>query len=322
MMEENEKRDWIKFIKRIILFSIIAVICFLIVNSIYTNNILIKKGAFRAENVFIENKDNISILFIGDSHPANAINSDFIPNSFNYAVGGEKYSQNFFKLRNALKQTDNIKVIVMTVDLNSLTDQEESNSFDCCIWYWKKFMTFKEIESLAKISKFDTYIVGYLPLISSGDYIGSYLLDSLNKKIKTEYNSTKQEINFTSSAEYEVRVQFSNYTSELNTIQYKYFLKSFNLAKEKNKTIILINYPVTKEYIAEAENGGVNFSQYNNLIKELIENNEEVYLLEYSNFTEEIKLYKDADHLNNEGAEIFSKQLYEDLIDNKIVNEK
>src|SRR3989344_6772273 len=109
-------------IKKIITFSITFLVLFLSFNFLYTHYINSSRAIYRTELEFRQYKENIKILFLGDSHPAYAFNPDAINNSFNYATTAENYARVYFKLRKILNEENSIDIIVLPLEPESLSN--------------------------------------------------------------------------------------------------------------------------------------------------------------------------------------------------------
>ena len=81
-----------------------------------------------------------------------------------------------------------------------------------------------------------------------------------------------------------------------------------------NKSIVIIKYPVTQEYLSAIESKGINITEfYSNIIKQL-DKFGSIDILDYQEkFKDNYSLFSDPDHLNYLGAKIFSKELSNDL---------
>ena len=94
------------------------------------------------------------------------------------------------------------------------------------------------------------------------------------------------------------------------------------MAQSKNKKIILIKYPVTKEYKAALEAKGINRENFYSNLDKSISKYKNMRILDYQDLFDDNSLFSDSNHLNKNGAEIFSKKLNEDLRKLNIANEK
>jgi len=89
------------------------------------------------------------------------------------------------------------------------------------------------------------------------------------------------------------------------------FLKIIDLLKSHHKTIILIKYPVTAEYLNALDLQGIDRTAYYANIYTRLPKYDNLYLWDFQEtYKNNEELFSDPDHLNAQGADIFSRQIY------------
>ncbi|MDA1196369.1 MAG: hypothetical protein O2779_00190 [Nanoarchaeota archaeon] len=315
------KEHKIKFVKRGTLFLLIALITILLINQAYITKILPKKQVFRKETEWQTYKSSIpnatlQYALFGDSHTLYASNPNFINNSYNFASSAEGYIETYYKLRKII-EIDNIeiKTIILEVDPHTFSEKTRANEgLFHELRYYTQFIPLKEIAKHKEQSIISLAIENHLPIIGKGDEILSQVVSSeidkgwISSK-KVFEDKDKQKI---------ARTQYKkHFTASPNLIQEKtftYFKELLKFAKENEINIVLVTYPLTKEYQKEIENLQLD-TYYNTILKEANTISTSYHILEYQAlFLEHPEYFGDADHLNHQGAEQFSKKLQEDLI--------
>ena|GEM_PF-2202994 len=310
------KQDKIKFIRQGIIFCILFILVFYLLNAAYSTAILSNTIMERIDLQFKENIKDTPVLFMGASHTANAINPSLIQNSFNLANGGTNYIQIYYKLKKVLNSTESpIKIIVLPIDPNSFSPyfaKRFNNE-----WYWKKYIDFKKIsENSTNISSFKKIVKSYFPLFDSGENLISFIF--IKKKAELIKGYAPQTGNFSShpakskDASQRIKKHLA-YSENVNQNAFKHFKKILELSKKKKIYVILVKYPLTEEFVIEAKKY-LDFEEFYKSISAETEKFNNCYILDYQKFfLNKYDLFKNSDHLNKWGAEILSKQVAKDL---------
>lgn len=294
--------------KRGILLVIIFIVIFTALNNYYKIKTVPSK--------------NLNYAFFGDSHVRDSINPEFIEKSFNLGVGEENYIEIYYKIRELLQRKDiKIKALVLQTDIHIFSDKFRKNK----VLFVEDERYNKAIPLINKESKIyglSNKLRAKFPIIGQGKELITHALKppfieptKLGWANNTEiFSLFPQELkNNIASRKYDYL--FSKNPNLWDTQTLSYFLKTLELAKEKNKKIILIKYPITKEYNSELIKHNLSSELYYSKLFKIIANVTEDYaFLDYSNdFLNNSEYFGDSDHLNQAGAEVLSKKINEDL---------
>jgi len=319
-MEKNSKETMMKSI----VFVLIIISIVVILNNIYVNTVLNNYIVYRQEESykkFMQDKSDkiIEYAIMGDSHPVQAINPEYLPGSFNLATSGQKYGKTYFKLKRVLEQ-DNVKInnILLVIDLHTFStnfDREPNWLND--VYLYSKFTPNSELKV---IYTDDTLLLlgRYFPSIGHGvDFIQLFAplgLQIINKGwIQNDNDFSKEdhtdEIHKLMNEVYLTKERISSVTIG-------YFIRTLELAEQNNIRIFFIKYPISKEYHDIMQEYDINNDEYYDEIFRVIEKvlGEGYYVLDYYDlYFNNSGYFADSDHLNTIGSELFTKRVYEDL---------
>lgn len=311
-------------IKLVLIFFLIVILLIFIINLIYFNSILPKKNFYKKELIYQDyinnlSKKEIEYAFFGDSHAFHAINPRFIPNSFNFASGAENYIKTYYKLDKIInKDQVTIDNVILEIDLQTFSSifTEEPFLFNELELY-SQFVPLKDISEIRKDSLIQIWIESNFPFLGRGKEFGV-----LVKDIEfTELDLGWLKNNGNLSAVNETEVSISNYKTtyvgyeRISNLSLDYFVKTLNLAKENNITIIFIKYPYSKGYDEVLKQNNITSEDYYNIIfKKINATIDNYYILDYHDaFFDNKEYFGDPEHTNYLGAEILSKEVYMDL---------
>lgn len=321
-MEKEQK----KFIANIVIFFLVLIELIIIINSFYIHFIFNKKMLYRQEaeyDVFVKDSDKtLDFAFIGDSHTANAINPEYINRSWVFAfLSDGNYLTNYYRFKKVVDY-DNVSIdyAVFEIDMHSFSEAMLSGDYFSALNLRSKYMPLSEIRKIRDDHSFVKILFEiYLPVIGQGSEFKYLYLKELSNLYRghntVNGDLTKQpDIDFQLANQY--RIHFKNF-KRIDNRSMEYFLKSINLAKEHNISIIFIKYPVARELNEYYENMNVTRENYYSEI--LMEINltigDDYTLLDYHDYYNDTSYFYDPGHLNIEGSEMFSKKVYLDLME-------
>lgn len=315
---KEELKEELKFMKKALVFGLIFMCLFYLLNLAYLKLILSETVLERTDAQFKENKKDIQLLFMGDSRAKTSFDPTLIEHSFNFGAGGESYILTYYKLKKILEDPDlNLKAITLPFDLHTFSAYRTTEIRD--EWYWRKYVDFKELaDANPKLSFDQDELKGLFPLIGGGETFIRYLLfgkESIpvtkgHYALKGDFSQTTEKKEWASKTAY---VQMANFKL-LDEMLLSYFQKTIALAAEKKIKVILIKAPVTEEYYQVALNYLPKPEEYYQKAKDKIEEYGNIYFFDYQNlFFENESLFQSADHLNQEGVKILSQRLKKDL---------
>ncbi|OVE74921.1 hypothetical protein BVX95_00655 [archaeon D22] len=345
-MKEEKKH----FMKRASIFILIFVSIFLLLDHTYlilhsNYDSRIQKDRFFDDQI---TKKNIEILFLGDSHAEKGINTELISNnSFNYAIAGDSYFQDYYKLKRILDENKTeLKYIFLEIDLHTFSAFNISNELRNELDYYLPIADKNEILEISNEDSIPLSYYIYSKFKSIGkleDLIKYFLINFLEKhKIRTKNEEKK----FTQIKNKEILIidkvngDFKN-KKRINEVNYNYFIRTLTLAKKSNITVILIKYPVTNEYLNEIKNRNIEIEGYykkiENSVTQVFESCDQLnfpfikndfedcskndyYYLDYQElFTNNSDYFYDVTHLNKIGSKQLSKQIQKDLLNIRII---
>lgn len=105
------------FVKKIVYFTIILVLCGIITGQFYREyylKIVFSEKAFRLPK-------NVITIFFGDSHTNTTFDPEIIENSFNASVDSEIYFNTYYKINTLLKSNPQIVNIVLSYGYHNLS---------------------------------------------------------------------------------------------------------------------------------------------------------------------------------------------------------
>ncbi len=315
------------FIKNSLAFILILIGLILVINISYIKYVQNKKLIYRTESTYQEyiqdlNNDEISFLFLGDSHTKCDFNPAFVNNSFNFANDGENYIETFYRLQKILYK-DKIKVdnIVLEIDLHSFSEwfRTKDKPFNEVPLY-SEYLPLVKIARLREDSLIDIVSKRYFPFIGSGkDFIEILLNPTITPIYKGWKNNTGnfnlQDKDKTAYNQFLLHFGSSN-SSLIDNTSFKYFTKILKLAQQEKIKVIFIKYPISKEYESVIQKEGICKEEYYRKIFQGVNKilKGEYILLDYSSiFFNNSRYFADSDHLNYIGAERLSKIISTDL---------
>ncbi|MBN2052423.1 DUF1574 family protein [Candidatus Woesearchaeota archaeon] len=322
------KKEKIRFIKTGIIFVLIFIALFMIINFVYIKFFLSKNLQARAEaelQNFIKEKAQMDYLVLGDSHAHQAVNPEYLPNSFNLAHSSNTYAENYYKLRRLLyDQKIKVKYLLLEVDMHSFSSYMKGPMpLKREFWYYASFVPVKDIRNISGASEFDIRINHLFPVLGRGEDMLALLFSKPSKQVLgwASYDTNISQQNITKLTVQRVEGQFLG-QERIDPLLIEYYVKILKMAREKNITVILVKYPVLKQYDEVLNEMNVTKEDYYDYIYALAsEHVGKYYVLDYYDlFFNQSKYefttsdyFSDPDHVNALGANILSEKVSNDL---------
>jgi hypothetical protein len=244
---------------------------------------------------------NKTILVIGDSHTACAINDSLLINAYNFSSHGTGYFYSYLKTREILTHNPQINTVVLGysfLDLDNHKDSWFSGSDKIMEKMPRYFFMFNlnDLHSLFISNPFAVF--QNIPKIIRSEIIllfynlelfGGYSYLDRDKVEEAKYR-------FRSSKKRENEAKYSKY-------QEKYLLKIYKMVTDKNIDLILLNVPLHPLLNNELEKNKKYYYSFaqQKLPKAKIINHSNKFIPEYG--------FSDLDHLNYKGAKLYSEYL-------------
>ncbi len=317
--------SWLKPCCKAVLFILILFLLLYFFNYLYIKNIYEKGQSYQKEEMYSEylktlSPKQIDYAFFGDSHSAEGINPDYIPNSYNFAFPARNYVKTYYDLRKLLYRDNlNINTAVFQIDLESLSSSLAQPNHISDTRMFLQFMSYNEISKITGESVLFLWLKANFPVIGNGmdffkpkEPFEGISLGWL--KVVSDFSLVSDQVKF-ERAMGTYRFYFEG-QQIIDSLSFEYFLKTLKLANDNNINIILIKTPVEKTYeeIIAAQN--ISKEDYYNRVFNGAESvlPEGVHVLDYySLFFNNSEYFGDADHPNYRGAEALSKKIYNDI---------
>ncbi|MDM8543258.1 hypothetical protein QUF90_19455 [Desulfococcaceae bacterium HSG9] len=250
-----------------------------------------------------------TVLVIGTSQVASAINDDILTNTFNFSDNGSGYFYTYLKIRKILEHNPQIDTVVIGysyLDIKKYRDEWVGKAtmlkfkmpqhlflFDFSDFYFLYISNPYEVlinihrTTLQGIKHIIKYLLSSHSLDSWGGFDDSMEADKLQESKNRHIACKKIE-----------KVEYSKYQEE-------YLLKIYSLVMAKNVNLILLNVPIHPMLKEEQKE----YTKYYYLLaqqklsKATIINHANMDIPEYGFF--------DLVHLNYEGAKLYSEYLKE-----------
>lgn len=299
------------------MFIVVLVLLFALANMLFYKFVAPSSLLARTDSQFYPEKYNTKILLIGDSHIKSGLDPLIINSSFNLASLGENYIQTYYKLRKNLQDEKfRPEFIVMPLDLHTFSSYRSSRFEDH--WYWKDFVDFREVAEINKnVSSVEKNLNLMFPLAGQGRNLIKYFFQRNSTVLIKGYMpvnesfllANNKEAIASARADYHLKNQAAIDSSIL-----LYFSKLIELAQEKGIKVILVKFPITKEYYNAAGKYIQDNNEYYSQIFSSIKSCRDVYLMDYQKkFFGKQFIFKDSDHLNYDGAEQLSRLFTNDM---------
>ena len=294
-----------KFIKKVLIFST-PIIIFIILMEVLLREI--PNDYSYKKNYLDTHSSEIETLFLGSSHSLYAVNPEYLnSNSFNAAHVAQSLDYDVEILKKYANQMDKLKYIIVPIDYFSLYNRLETG-----VEYWR-IKNYTIYYGFDKSSGF----VENLELLNGKWSENSFRVYKYLWKKKSEiscnqrgwgtnYNSkNKQDLFVTAkaAAKRHAKKSISFFDENVKIVD-----EIISIAKSKNVKVIFYTCPAYKTYVSQ-----LNQEQLQKTILTIkgIQNlNTNVF---YYNFLNDAKFtakdFYDADHLNEIGAEKFSKKM-------------
>lgn len=299
------------FLKKSLLFLFIGIFIlsflFLSINFIYNK---------RVEKLTLDK--NISTLICGASHLMCALDDKIIPDSINISLSAECYYYTFYSLKKILNNDNNLKYILLGLSFSSYGEFFDNQIYETekiRYMYPKYFLILKNREKISLLKK------NPIGLLKSSPYILKNALITFFKSNKYAnypfWGYFHDNINLSDGNIY-VAINRHYYDTDsgllqsFSALQLEYLMKIIDLCSKKNIQLYLINTPVSNEYFSKIPEKFIN--HYYNIAKKL-KSNRNVKILDYHNYQIPKNCFRDADHLNSNGAKIFSEKIISEIND-------
>ena len=300
------------FLKKSLLFlfiGILLVFLFFPIDYIYNK---------RVEKLTLDK--NISTLICGDSHPMCALDDKIIPNSINISLSAECYYYTYYRLKKILNNDNHLKYILLGLSFSNFGENRDNRIYkteETKNMYPRYFLMLDNKEKIYLLKKNFNGLLESTPYILRSSIITFFKTNIYANYPFWGYFRDSKSTNLSdTNIKAAINRHYYNNNSDLlqsfSDLQLEYILKIIDLCTKKNIRLYLINTPVSNEYFSKIPEKFIN--HYYNIVEKL-KSNKNVKILDYHNYKLPQNCYGDADHLNSNGAKIFSKKIISEMND-------
>lgn len=289
-----------RFLKTTILTLIILLIALLLLDVIYTTIISHSSERNKVENVIHTKNKKYDVIFMGTSrannHFVTKVFEDKGYKSFNYGMSGSHMFETSLLLKLMIANKYKIKNLILEADLSICNEKRDEGTT-------ARFMPYIHRNEIIKNhykTESDFYSIYYLPFyryIKFDNKIGfREVYDvALKKQTNTLYNKGYYPLIS------DKKGKMTNDISSLKAIRNKYFEEIKQICKQNKIELIVVMTPM-----CENTKGLDYFDEVHQLYPEIYN---------FENVISDDKYFSSCGHLNNEGAQKFTKILLEKIYD-------
>jgi hypothetical protein len=306
----NDKAYMKRFLVKISSFLLLVIVLTSVLYAV--SDFLIKQK----KQQLLKIRDDINIVFAGDSNVEGAVNDSLISNSINIAQSGEAYLYSFVKIKSLTEINKQIHTIYLGFSFHDIVKSTEER------WLFQDQFVMEKIKNYnyllgnpekKLIFKHNpkAYIKGCLQCIINNfkGFIKSYSSKKTNNKIN---NFGGYEYNTRYKLRDDIKINaFTGQHSDVSLVQDEYLKMISRLCRQKAIRLILFDTPKNKYYASRFDEETKN--NWLSIRKSMMQDS----LLDLSELSFPDSCYYDMDHLNCKGAGIFSEYLNEELHYNK-----
>lgn len=281
--------------------KILGAFLFICIGSIILNSVLLN---YKGYKISLDK----NILILGDSHTEYAIDDAVLKNSINLSHSADSYFYSYLKLRKLKKENSQIDTLLLAFsNHNLLTEYDNRWLFNTAhikskLRIYTDLMTFSDVMFLFKANP-SAVIQGF---IESPKYSIKLLLNGglkereLGKFQSTQRNSLSKDIEQRKKSKKQRTLEYSQFEIE-------HLFKIVGFCDKNDIELIFVSTPIHPEYLKTKEKELEFFNEfYNSKLSQY-------RFLDFSEFNVSDDSFQDLDHLNSNGAKLFSNHLMKEL---------
>ncbi|QCX38824.1 hypothetical protein FF125_10405 [Aureibaculum algae] len=249
--------------------------------------------------------NDITTLILGDSHIEAGLNDSIIKNSINFSTGGSPVFFNYVKLKKIIENNKQIETVIMGYSPINMTGGGfyEVPKMKSMIIQYYYLMDYKDFYDVSKYN-FQGLINGITGIFRSVKKPN--FLKKVNVKNSDLGGFRKLPMNTTGLLEKDIKNEKLK-TGKPDKISTKYFLKIIEFCKNNNIRLIVLNTPVHGSLVRKSKQRR---EEYNKFMDRF---NSDFVFWDYEGLHFDNKYFYDENHLNYEGAAIFSNLINDKL---------
>lgn len=285
-------------------------------------------------------KTGVDILVLGDSHAYSGITaSPFKTNPIKWVAPGEGYMLNYYKLEYGLKQFKP-KIVILPLDLHSFSSVRYRIRDDS---YWVKYADYLEVGAVAgkRLYYAKKYVKGrFFPYVGAGPTINDWAMKDIfklqkdgmmmrrelnlkpkkkkgrakknrakkNQVKKSQVKTPRQPRAERTLAQTKANMQFRN-KDYFHKPMVTYFKKILSLCRENDITVLLVKYPVSRDYYQRVSEL-VPLQRFNRQVRGVLNDYDNYFILDFQNiFFSGMENMRDVDHVNKKGSRRISRKI-------------
>lgn len=293
-------------------------------NALYHRLVLSKYILARTDRAFAECRDEVEVLFLGDSHVQHGLDPLEIPHAFNFSSQAEHYALNYYKLESILAGgRGRLRTVVLPVDTHSFAARTLENHYFRDPWYWWRYVDYLEAARMIG----DPALIGrmaaaFFPFLGSGmDFFHPVDPDKLTPQVRGFVRNLEDFSRKPDRAEI-ARNRAHGMLSATEMMDGRlaaYFGKILDLSARAGLEVILVRMPVSRAFYEEARRHFPDVAGLYQAVDGMIAPYDNILSLDYQQcFFGEDGMFWDSDHLNAAGAEYLTLRLRADLLEHSL----
>jgi hypothetical protein len=299
-----------------LLFSLI-VAGLLLFNYLFIEYVVPDITVYESYDQWMRYSNETSVLIMGDSHAANDLDPKrFCEHSFNYAIGGEVPGQTLLRLDAALKQTDTIQYIILPFEPQMFSDYRH-DPYGTQTGFWLRFLGYGELMNRSGKRFLSVLAADKFPVMGHGKMFlerviyrnRSSPMEKGWQTMRDDYANNPDKI---AAAVGRYHSQVGN-TTRFDAANFADYQRIIALANSNNVKVILVRYPLTREFREFLENDTALGERMDSLLSQVNNTGNVIAVLDYRAWDDDPHRYSDMDHLNEMGSSRFSSELAERL---------
>ena len=296
------------FLRSVAFFGIGLIALNLLIYFLLSRPILYDKYIVSADSM-----DEYRNFLLADSHGA-AVGKKYLAKYgiYNFSFGSDNYCDMYNKLTFVIQQNIPIDTVLITADDHTLSPYREAiNNLNRSIQYAnaESYSHYSHRNTLLFYS--EKYVMPYLPLFNTSNsrLFSYYLLSTILPKSEMEGDTSRKKSSTAPkaiTAEVRERVAYQFPGGDSSKLLSSCLKGIIDLCQENGIVFIGIKFPLSDGYAKLLGQRSYHGDQI------LIQSGAAIIDLKMV-FTQDDSLFKDPDHITDEGAKIFSSLLYQEL---------
>lgn len=246
------------------------------------------------QNAVFQTNPSTKYVILGSSHSECSFDDSIIDCLENFSRSGEAYIYTYAKVKCLLKKNPNIEKILVEVSNPFIYDDTE--------WLWSdKYLQFHYV-TFAPLLSFSDHI--YMFRTHVPDWIKTYpffVKNSLKKIIKKDFDFSQYGGHIKSDYQIDTTYKQEPLEHKWANVQLHFLDKIVKCCNENNVEIIFVRsplYPTYNYWEKEDEFQRIRNTRYG-----------EIPFWDFGHFLHEARCFRDFQHVNQHGSEIFSKEI-------------